>query len=86
MNRGITYCGSPDSSCISNYDSLLIPEDPMLRIATAILIILWLLGLATGLTLSSFIHVLPVLAIVIELIRIDESEDDAFAAGPKTEE
>ncbi|HUH66040.1 MAG TPA: lmo0937 family membrane protein [Syntrophales bacterium] len=58
----------------------------MLRIATAILIILWLLGLATGLTLSSFIHVLPVLAIVIELIRIDESEDDAFAAGPKTEE
>ena len=58
----------------------------MLRIATAVLIILWLLGLATGLTLSSFIHVLPVLAIVIELIRIDEAEEDSFAAGSKTEE
>ena len=58
----------------------------MLRIATAVLIVLWLLGLATGLTLSSFIHVLPVLAIVIELIRIDEAEEDSFAAGSKTEE
>ena len=58
----------------------------MLRMATAVLIVLWLLGLATGLTLSSFIHVLPVLAIIIELIRIDESEEDAFAAGSNAEE
>ncbi len=34
---------------------------------------MWLLGLVTGYTLSSFIHVLLVLAIIIVLIRIDES-------------
>jgi hypothetical protein len=58
----------------------------MLRLATAVLIILWLLGLATGFTMSSFIHVLPVLAIVIELIRIDESEEETLAASAQIEE
>jgi len=58
----------------------------MLRLATAVLIILWLLGLTTGFTMSSFIHVLPVLAIVIELIRIDESEEETLAASAQIEE
>jgi protein-S-isoprenylcysteine O-methyltransferase Ste14 len=58
----------------------------MLRLATAILIVLWLLGLATGFTMSSFIHVLPVLAIIIELIRIDGSDEETFAAGAQIEE
>jgi len=36
--------------------------------------------------MSSFIHVLPVLAIVIELIRIDESEEETLAASAQIEE
>lgn len=58
----------------------------MLRLATAILMILWLLGLMTGFTMSSFIHVLPVLAIIIELIRIDDSDEETLAAGAQIEE
>ena len=53
----------------------------MLRAATAVLIVLWLLGLTTGFTMSSFIHVLPVLAIIIELMRIDDLDEETLAAG-----
>ena len=48
--------------------------------------VLWLLGLTTGFTMSSFIHVLPVLAIVIELIRIDNSDEETFGAGAQIDE
>lgn len=58
----------------------------MPQLATAVLIILWLLGLATGFTMSSFIHVLPVLAIIIELIRIDASEKALLAESAEIEE
>jgi hypothetical protein len=58
----------------------------MLRLATAVLLVLWLLGLMSGFTLSSFIHVLPVLAIIIELIRIDDSDEGALAASSQIEE
>jgi hypothetical protein len=58
----------------------------MLRLATAILMVLWLLGLTTGFTMSSFIHVLPVLAIIIELIRIDDSDEETLAVGAQIEE
>ena len=58
----------------------------MLRLATTVLIVLWLLGLTTGFTMSSFIHVLPVLAIIIELIRIEDSDEETFAAGSQVEE
>ena len=58
----------------------------MLRLATAILMVLWLLGLMTGFTMSSFIHVLPVLAIIIELIRIDNSDEETLAVGSQIEE
>ncbi|MGA2330135.1 MAG: lmo0937 family membrane protein [Syntrophales bacterium] len=58
----------------------------MLRAATAVLIVLWLLGLTTGFTMSSFIHVLPALAIIIELIRIDDAEEETLAASSQIEE
>ena len=58
----------------------------MLQLATAILMVLWLLGLTTGFTMSSFIHVLPVLAIIIELIRIDDSDEETLAVGAQIEE
>ncbi len=49
----------------------------MLWAAASILMIIWLLGLVTGYTLSSFIHILLVLAIIIVLIRIDDSEEES---------
>jgi protein-S-isoprenylcysteine O-methyltransferase Ste14 len=48
----------------------------MLWAVASILMIIWLLGLVTGYTLSSFIHVLLVLAIIIVLIRIDDPEEE----------
>jgi len=35
-----------------------------------ILVILWLLGMVTSYTLSGFVHILLVLAIVVVLIRV----------------
>jgi len=58
----------------------------MLQLAAGALLVLWLLGMMTGFTMSSFIHVLPVLAIIIELIRIDDSDEETLTAGPQVEE
>jgi hypothetical protein len=42
----------------------------MLWTIVVILIILWALGLVTGYTMSNFIHVLLVIAIIIVLVRV----------------
>ncbi len=42
----------------------------MLWTILAILLVLWLLGLATSYTLGGFIHILLVLAVVTVLIRV----------------
>lgn len=42
----------------------------MLYTVAVILIALWLLGLVTSYTMSGFIHVLLVIAIVVVLIRV----------------
>jgi hypothetical protein len=42
----------------------------MLYIVAVVLIILWLLGLVSSYTMSGFIHVLLVIAIVLVLVRI----------------
>jgi len=42
----------------------------MLWTIFVILLVLWLLGLVSGYTLSGFIHVLLVIAVVILLIRL----------------
>ena len=42
----------------------------MLYIIAVILLILWLLGLITSHTMSGFIHILLVIAIVVVLVRI----------------
>ncbi len=41
----------------------------LITIAT-ILVVLWLLGIVTGYTVGSFIHILLVIAIVMFLVRI----------------
>lgn len=42
----------------------------MLWTIAVILIILWLLGLVSGYTMGSFIHILLVIAVIIVLVRI----------------
>jgi hypothetical protein len=42
----------------------------MLWTIAVILIILWLLGVVTGYTIGSFIHILLVIAIIIVLVRV----------------
>lgn len=42
----------------------------MLETIAFILIILWVLGLATSYTVGGFIHILLVIAIVVILIRV----------------
>ena len=42
----------------------------MLWTIFVVLLILWLLGMATSYTLGGFIHILLVLAIIVVLIRI----------------
>jgi len=42
----------------------------MLWTIALILIILWALGLVTGYTIGSFIHILLVVAIIVVLVRV----------------
>lgn len=42
----------------------------MLYTIAAILLILWLLGVVTSYTLSGFIHLLLVIALIVVLVRI----------------
>ena len=42
----------------------------MLWTIAVVLIILWLLGLVSGYTIGSFIHILLVIAIIIVLVRV----------------
>ena len=42
----------------------------MLYTIAVVLIVLWLLGLVTSYTMSGFIHVLLVIAIVVILLRV----------------
>lgn len=42
----------------------------MFRIAAVVLLLLWVLGLATGRTMGGFVHVLLVLALVLGLISM----------------
>jgi len=42
----------------------------MLWTIAVILLILWVLGLVSGYTMSGFIHVLIVIAIVVVLVRV----------------
>jgi hypothetical protein len=46
----------------------------MLSTIAIILVVLWLLGVVSGYTLGSFIHVLLVIALVVVLIRIIRGE------------
>jgi len=42
----------------------------VLRIAAVVLLLVWVLGLATGRTMGGFVHVLLVLALILGLISL----------------
>ncbi len=42
----------------------------MLLIIAAVLVILWVLGLVTSVTLNGFVHILLVIAIVVIVLRL----------------
>ncbi|MHB8769979.1 MAG: lmo0937 family membrane protein [Syntrophales bacterium] len=42
----------------------------MLWTIAVVLIVLWLLGLVSGYTMGSFIHILLVIAVIVVLVRI----------------
>jgi hypothetical protein len=42
----------------------------MLQTVAVVLIVLWLLGMVTSYTMSGFIHVLLVIAVVVVLLRL----------------
>jgi hypothetical protein len=42
----------------------------MLWTIASVLVILWLLGLVSGYTMGSFIHILLVVAIIVVLVRV----------------
>jgi Family of unknown function (DUF5670) len=47
----------------------------MLSTIAVILIVLWLLGMATSYTLGGFVHILLVIAIVVVLVRLIQGRD-----------
>lgn len=47
----------------------------MLTLIIVILLVLWLLGLVSSYTLSGFIHILLVIAIVLVLVRVIRGEN-----------
>lgn len=47
----------------------------MLTTIAVILVVLWVLGLATSFTVNGFIHVLLVIAIIMVLIRLIRGEN-----------
>jgi Family of unknown function (DUF5670) len=42
----------------------------VIRIAAVVLLLVWVLGLATGRTMGGFVHVLLVLALILGLISL----------------
>jgi hypothetical protein len=45
-------------------------ENRMLETIAVILVVLWLLGMVSGYTIGSFIHLLLVLAVVLFIVRL----------------
>ncbi|OGP85335.1 MAG: hypothetical protein A2Z08_05300 [Deltaproteobacteria bacterium RBG_16_54_11] len=51
----------------------------------AILLILWLLGLVSGYTMSGFVHILLVIAIIVLVVRLIQGQKIFQRFGPLPE-
>jgi hypothetical protein len=58
--------GSTHRACGASQEG----EAAMLETIAVILIVLWLLGMVSGYTIGSFIHLLLVLAVVLFIVRL----------------
>jgi hypothetical protein len=66
VSRGISGSDiNPDNLSLATFGGNLV-----FRIAAVVLLLLWVLGLATGHTMGGFVHVLIVLALVLGLIGL----------------
>jgi Family of unknown function (DUF5670) len=59
-------------SAPAGHESAIGKENPMLWTIVVTLITLWLLGLLTGFTMGSFIHILFAMAVVLVLVSINQ--------------
>lgn len=60
-----------DARIDRNYDDLTVAKgNIMLSTLVAVLVVLWLLGIATSYTLGGLIHVLLLIAIVVVVLRV----------------
>ena len=59
-------------SALAGHESAIGKEDHMLWTIVVILITLWLLGLVTGFSMGSFIHILFAIAVVLVLVSINQ--------------
>ena len=66
----LTCLGFGRAIAIVRSESLNLKEVTMLWTIFVILLVMWLLGMATSYTLGGFIHILLILAIAAVLIRI----------------
>jgi hypothetical protein len=62
--------GRHDEVISGSGDVAIRKEDRMLWTIAVVLIILWMLGLVSGYTMGSFIHILLVIAIIVVLVRV----------------
>jgi hypothetical protein len=56
--------------CEARRDDASPEENPMLETLAVILVLMWLLGMVTSYTMSGFIHLLLLLALVVVVIRL----------------
>ena len=66
VERGAKVGRGPHARSIFNF----IKVHSMLYTIAVVLVILWLLGLVSSVTMGGFIHVLLVIAVVVVLLRV----------------
>jgi len=71
MNSTQSYCNSHGKEIANKRTRVCEGKElNMLWTIFVVLLILWLLGLVSGYTLSGFIHILLVVALAVVLIRV----------------
>ncbi len=65
MNRSRSSSGTRSALSVNQKG-----RDIMLWTVAVLLVVLWALGLVTSYTLGGFIHILPVLAVVVVIVRV----------------
>jgi Family of unknown function (DUF5670) len=70
MARRLQFVGSRDSRSRPLAAGRTTKERAMLETIAVILIVLWLLGMVSGVAVGQFIHLLLVIALVLFVVRL----------------